>query len=73
MRYSSQAAAEMAFDRFMDFADRQAATLTVFGNSNGSVEAFVLPTVTPVVDSFDDLDYIPSCNYPRRCHCVDCR
>ena len=61
MRYSCQAEAEMAFDRFVPFEDQKRVSM--------------LPVIEDSweVDSYIEDDYIPRCNYPRRCHCVECR
>lgn len=73
MRYSSHAEAEMAFDRFMDFADQKAAALSVFSNFDGSVDAVITSKATASVPSFDDdLDYPSYCKGTKHCHCVDC-
>ena len=42
MRYSSQAQAEMAFERFAPADVQAVAEIHTFANSNGSVEAFVI-------------------------------
>ena len=61
MRYSCQAEAEMAFDRFTPYEDKQRSRmLPVIEDSFG-------------VDSYIEDDYVPMCNAPKRCHCIDCR
>lgn len=51
----------MAFDRFVPFEDQKRVSM--------------LPVIEDSweVDSYIEDDYIPRCNYPRRCHCVECR
>lgn len=60
MRYSCQAEAEMAYDRFMPFEDQKRFRMVaVIEDSFG-------------VDSYIEDDYVSRCKGTKHCHCVEC-